>query len=1211
MKRNLIIVLLGMLTFMCVHAEVVNESIRYITLSGNEVYAIPEKHILSEQQSGDMMTLSLAGGEEWSYSISNVVSVGSKYEGTMAELTSFVFTHEDNDQVYADVAASITEEDGIILVKADVPVIGKRLRPSFVTSEGSALYLDGKRIESGKDYFRFTSPVVFTLAKDNHYIYEVDDAQNGAFIPFGQPCEVDVKYLTDHATGAYKIPTVYITFGEDTTRWDDSQWIGMQLPDGTNTKEEWIEGCTFQLDGAGVWPDIDKVEDCEIRGRGNSSWAWSYTSKNPFRIKFPKKAKQSPFNLTEDRQWVFISNKQDGSMTTNSIAQKVAAMIDAEALCHMIPVDVYINGHYRGSYCFSEKIGIADNSVAIDETTGCLLELDDYYDETFKFRDAAFDLPVNIKDPDFSEEDDERVVTYDNIVASVNEMTSTLKQGGDISELVDMESWAKFWLVNDLVRNVETHHPKSCYLFNENPAEGEKWKFGPVWDFDWAFGYEDSKTYFINGADEDLFSGVIENNKAGYQFYNTLRKSNAGREAYLREWNKFMEEDRLGELLEYIDDYTEFVQLSIQHNNDADISEKNYTDYQSLAQQSKYWLTTRANYIYNSMQSADTPDSDEITTNAFIRNGICYRILSESEVEVTGLAYNYSSDAIVIPESVTFSNNTFYVVAIGNAAFVMYPLSSITLPNGLTRIGDKAFHGCSSISSITFPATMSSIGSRAFENCNMLSEVTSLSVKIEIGSECFANILEDAHLYVPKGTMSRYKNYGWFSYFSYLEEKGIPNDIINDKYIRIGTAQSSMTPNTWYFVHNSRMPNQTAVDFSEPGDEIKVVGGFVEDNGPGNYVLMSATYVISNSRNALAENKSKSCLVRFVPVDGKDDAYKVQFATGNWMKHRSTTSTHFTTTEIEEEATEFNFYLIDGNQRGRFGWNIYDMQGIVDNNGTGNTVALWDSGEITGRIEGNNVWQIYDMKEIMEVTIVDGSVDTYVNNNEQVYDLLRYYRTLPNLMWNALYVPFDIPVSELEEYYDLAYINDVHSFDYDDDGVIDDMKMEVIKFTSGTLKANTPYLIRAKNEAAKDISLFVPDAILRKTEKRTFTCTSMYMQFDVTGSYNSMSQADYSDILAISTDGSWKKLAVGTTLKPFRPYLTLTVIENSPLNISEDALTRMSIMVRGEEGNETGIDQVTTNHDKQTTTYYDLSGRRVKTPVKGGLYIVNGKKVVY
>ena len=92
------------------------------------------------------------------------------------------------------------------------------------------------------------------------------------------------------------------------------------------------------------------------------------------------------------------------------------------------------------------------------------------------------------------------------------------------------------------------------------------------------------------------------------------------------------------------------------------------------------------------------------------------------------------------------------------------------------------------------------------------------------------------------------------------------NDIIIDKYMRIGTAQSSMTPNTWYFVHNSRMPNQTAVDFSEPGEEIKAVGGFVEDNDPGNYVLMSATSFVSNSRNALAENKAKRCSVWFLHI---------------------------------------------------------------------------------------------------------------------------------------------------------------------------------------------------------------------------------------------------------------------------------------------------------------------------------------------------------
>ena len=818
MKKIFTLILLALLPGVSIFANQTRgaeNSIRYITLKDGQVIAIPEKYILDEGVVNGICTLTLEGDTAFTYVQDNVLNISNEYTGTKAALQSFAFTHEANDQVYADVTATITENGDTIVVNADVPVLGKRLRPSFTASEGATMWVGNEQQVSGQSSQRFTSPVVYTLAQPKHWIYQLrevvseepeqdnDDnkeedkednsntegwnltqvdlsmltttnapsnfkdegleslwdnnvgtfyhstwgdgyypklnwvdggywgdgvtewpylevelaetienfcfsyitsgqnnrfpqgwyitaynvttgewdkigtlsniednlpqqycqqyfspvyslgedysririeltkasyknymvisefalysctkseslTRNGEesekkyvaeFVPFGRPCKVSVKYLTDHARGTYKIPTVYVTIGEDTTRWDYSNWIGMTLPDGTNTKEEWIEECTFQLDGAGVWPDIDKVEGCEVRGRGNSSWTWSPNSKNPFRIKFPKKKKQSPFNLTEDRQWVFIANKQSGSMTSNSIAQKIAAMVDAEALCHMIPVDVYINGHYRGSYCFTEKIGVADNSVAIDEATGCLLELDDYFDEAFKFKDPTFNLPVNVKDPDFSEDDDERTVTFEAIQNSFNSLTATLQAGGDISGKIDMESWAKFWLVNDLVRNVETHHPKSCYIFNEDPAGGEKWKFGPAWDFDWAFGYEETHDYFIYGADGDLFSAVYYQNKSGYQFYDAIRNTLAGKRAYYKEWVNFMAEGRLQELLEYVDDYTEFAMPSILHNNDADISEKNRHDYNVVAERSKEWLTKRANYIFNNLETFDiSPD---------------------------------------------------------------------------------------------------------------------------------------------------------------------------------------------------------------------------------------------------------------------------------------------------------------------------------------------------------------------------------------------------------------------------------------------------------------------------------------------------------------------------------------------------------------------------------------------------------------------------
>ena len=788
MKQLSTLILLALLPYVGVRAA---DEVRYITITkSGEVYAIPEKYILSETMEGDVCTLLLEGGTTFEYN-TTTDGVSDDCDVSSAKLNSFAFTHEDNDQVYADVEATINDEGDMVVVTADVPVIGKRLRPSFTTSEGVTLYLDGVEQVSSKSSQRFSDPVTYTLALPKHWIYEVktiepeptpepeptdgwvrtkvdissrtttnapnnrdeqslshiwdDDIMTyyhsswqddgilswpgewpyvqieltetlkefclsyttsnqsnrfpqgwritalnqstnewteideltlsedalpqtnltefttpvyklgedytairmeltaathknymvigdlslyectekkeesiepsepeapevvAGFKPFGRQCQVNVKYLTDYATGEYKIPTVYLTFGDGET-WDYNQWIGMTLPDGTNTKEEWIEDCTFRLDGAGVWPDIDTVEGCEVRGRGNSSWSWSYMSKNPYRIKFPKKKKQSPFNLTEDRQWVFIANKQNGSMTSNSIAQKIAAMVDAEAICHMIPIDLYINGQYRGSYCFTEKIGIADNSVAIDEATGCLLELDDYFDETYKFNDDTYNLPVNVKDPDFSEEDDERIITFDAIQTSINAFTDALYSGEDITKHVDMESWAKFWLVNDLVRNVETYHPKSCYLFNENPAAGEPWKFGPAWDFDWAFGYEESYSYFNVGAEEDLYSR--RSRKPGYNFYDALRNTEAGKRAYYKEWKDFMDEGRLEELKEYIADYTEFALLSIEHNNDANISEKNSTDYEALVEQSQKWIEKRANYIFNNLTVYEDEDDN-------------------------------------------------------------------------------------------------------------------------------------------------------------------------------------------------------------------------------------------------------------------------------------------------------------------------------------------------------------------------------------------------------------------------------------------------------------------------------------------------------------------------------------------------------------------------------------------------------------------------
>ena len=85
----------------------------------------------------------------------------------------------------------------------------------------------------------------------------------------------------------------------------------------------------------------------------------------------------------------------------------------------------------------------------------------------------------------------------------------------------DVQSFARAMLVNDLVRNEECKHPKSWFIYNEDIINDSLWHLGPVWDFDWSFGYEGTSTYFIRNAELDLFSNMSSSD-VGYPFFRKI-----------------------------------------------------------------------------------------------------------------------------------------------------------------------------------------------------------------------------------------------------------------------------------------------------------------------------------------------------------------------------------------------------------------------------------------------------------------------------------------------------------------------------------------------------------------------------------------------------------------------------------------------------------------------------------------------------------------
>ena len=95
---------------------------------------------------------------------------------------------------------------------------------------------------------------------------------------------------------------------------------------------------------------------------------------------------------------------------------------------------------------------------------------------------------------------------------------------------------------------------------------------------------------------------------------------------------------------------------------------------------------------------------------------------------------------VAIPEEVTYMNRTRKVTSIGSWAFEdCSGLTSVTIPNSVTSIGESAFYYCSSLTSVTIPNSVTSIGNFAFYYCKGLTSVTIPNSVTSIGKYAFAN----------------------------------------------------------------------------------------------------------------------------------------------------------------------------------------------------------------------------------------------------------------------------------------------------------------------------------------------------------------------------------------------------------------------------------------------------------------------------------------
>ena len=424
--------------------------------------------------------------------------------GATPKLNSFKFTVENNPGKILSrkfshnssftVSTSTVKEEVCTIDQTNkkvtlyVPYLNNRkLVPTFEIPEGTALInQNGDVIVSGETEVDFTTTRQLAVVNGNDELAIYDFILTNTGLPVvvvnqetgTTSSETNSKY-TKASAAWYKATG---------TKWQpkDADW-GM-----TEGADDFM---VYNADGTSALTDkngaaVSKPVLSSTRVRGNVT---QQMPKKPFAVKLDKK--HGMLGMPAHKRWVLLANWKDRTLMRNAVAFGIADVFQNTLSGGMEwnPsgqfVELVYNGVHVGTYYLCEQIKIDGNRLDINEPLdeednpytgdpevfGYLMESDDGYDEAWKFTTANY-VPFLLKDDANAD-----MLTYaQNFVRGIEDQL----YNGSYSaayEKMDLASFVDFWLIQELMMNSETSHPKSCYSYINNG----KMYAGPLWDFDW------------------------------------------------------------------------------------------------------------------------------------------------------------------------------------------------------------------------------------------------------------------------------------------------------------------------------------------------------------------------------------------------------------------------------------------------------------------------------------------------------------------------------------------------------------------------------------------------------------------------------------------------------------------------------------------------------------------------------------------------------
>ena len=508
--------------------------------------------------------------------------------------------------------------------------------------------------------------------------------------------------------------------------------------------------------------------------------------------------------------------------------------------------------------------------------------------------------------------------------------------------------------------------------------------------------------------------------------------------------------------------------------------------------------------------------------------------------------------SITIPENVTSVQPSAFkgCTALASVTFSGTPQ--------IPAIYDATFQGCTALTSITIPASVTSIGGSVFDGCTSLATVTNNATLTSIGGYAFRGTkITEIELANGLTSIGLYT----FADITTLTSLTIPSTVeeIGSYAFKGCTGVTTLSiPSNVTTIGQNAFEGCTGLSAIELPGTLTSLGDYAFSGCTG-----ATTLTIAEGVTTIPQYAFQGCSsIKNVTIPASVTTIEQNAFSGcsslEWIDARLTSATP--TKFVRTSSHSYDFGIFYGTPESAV---IYLSKGFSQpetDDALTNYVFTDNSDAAT--------CPDYQFDAAKAVVLPYGFTATKATAT----------RSFAAQQKSTMYLPFAIGET------DAAELGKFYEFDKVDG--------DVVSFKSATAtEGGKAYLFEPASNLTEIVANDVA-VVATAADETTEGLKGVYEETVITDGLDKI-------YFWAAADGAFSNATSKLTVPPTRAYLQLS---------SAPQQARMLVSFDGES---TGIATISRSGQMDIQTVYDLQGRRVERPAKGGLYIVGGKKIVF